>query len=65
MRGDAGETIPDGRAPFTLIFRGPKSPWAPESLWTLTAPDGAMRELYLSPIQTFGADHQDYQAVFN
>jgi hypothetical protein len=53
------------RAPFTLVFRGPKSPWAPENMWALKGPDGAVHELYIAPIHTPNPNCQDYQAVFN
>jgi len=53
------------RAPFTLIFRGPASPWAPEQLWSLKAPDGVTHEIHIAPIHTPAPDRQDYQAVFN
>jgi len=53
------------RAPFTLVFRGPKSPWAPENMWMLKGPDGAAHELYIAPIHTPEPGWQDYQAVFN
>ena len=53
------------RTPFTLIFRGPATPWAPEKIWPLRAPDGTVREIYISPIHTPASDRQDYQAVFN
>jgi hypothetical protein len=54
-----------GRTPFSLIFRGPKSPWAPENLWPVKGPDGTMHEIYIAPIHTPSPDCQDYQAVFN
>ena len=60
------EAAPEGqRAPFSLIFRGPKSPWAPENLWPVKGPDGTVHEIYIAPIHTPSPDWQDYQAVFN
>lgn len=50
---------------FNLIFRGPKTPWAPEALWALKAADGTVYEIYVAPIHTPDPDRQDYQAVFN
>ena len=53
------------RAPFTLLFRGPKAPWAPENLWSVKGPDGVVHDIYIAPIHTPSPDCQDYQAVFN
>jgi hypothetical protein len=53
------------RAPFSLIFRGPKTPWAPEALWALKATNGTVYEFHMAPIHTPHPDQQDYQAVFN
>jgi len=64
--GVEAHEAPEGeRAPFTLVFRGPKSPWAQESLWPVKGPDGAVHEIYIAPIHTPSPDCQDYQAVFN
>ena len=53
------------RQPFILIFCGPPGDVLTEGLCTLSVEDGRRFELYLIPIQTPGADRQDYQAVFN
>lgn len=54
-----------GRAPFSLLFQGPKSPWAQESLWSIRGPDGTVHAIHIAPIHTPSPDRQDYQAVFN
>lgn len=54
------------RNPFTLIFRGPKpGQVVAEGLHPFRTEDGAAGVLYLMPIHTPAADHQDYQCIFN
>jgi hypothetical protein len=53
------------RVPFTLVFEGPAGDILPADFHRATVQDGPAFELYISPIHTPAADHQDYQAVFN
>jgi uncharacterized protein DUF6916 len=53
------------RAPFSLLFSGPPRDVLPEGLYDVTAQDGPSFSLYITPIQTFDQNRQDYQAVFN
>lgn len=53
------------RAPFNLIFEGPRHDVLPEGLRRLIADNDAAYDLYLIPIRTIEADRQNYQAAFN
>ncbi|MEJ0015853.1 MAG: hypothetical protein WDN25_04695 [Acetobacteraceae bacterium] len=53
------------RAPFTLIFEGPRGNLLAEGFWTATLDDGSSFEFYIMPIHTSAADRHEYQAVFN
>jgi hypothetical protein len=53
------------RVPFTLVFEGPSGEILPPGFYHATEHDGAVFELYVTPIHTPVRDHQDYQAVFN
>jgi hypothetical protein len=57
------ENLP--RLPFTLLFSGGKQNVLPEGLYEFEVNEGPMVEVYVSPIQTFAHDRQDYQGVFN
>lgn len=65
VKVEVGQGAADQRVPFSLIFAGPKSPWAPENIWAMRAPDGVVYDIYIAPIHTPNPDRQDYQAVFN
>lgn len=54
-----------GRAPFSLILRGPPGAIVPEGFYRFTADGRQDFELYMMPIQTASREHQDYQIVFN
>jgi hypothetical protein len=53
------------RAPFTLLFSGARGDVLPEGLYEFVMGDGTDFALFISPIQTFDSERQDYQAVFN
>ena len=53
------------RKPFSLIFRGPRTPVLPEGLYPIEIVDGPTVTLYVIPILTTARDHQDYLVVFN
>jgi hypothetical protein len=53
------------RAPFTLLFRGPPGDILPDGTYDVAVQGGPAFTIFISPIQTFSRDHQDYQAVFN
>ena len=57
------ESLP--RAPFTLLFSGIPGDVLPEGLYDAVVEDGPEFPIFISPIQTFERDRQDYQAVFN
>lgn len=62
-RGTLPADLP--RAPFTLIFTGPKgATFLTEGLYRCAIGDRASFDLHVAPIHTFAADRQDYQAVF-
>jgi hypothetical protein len=48
-----------------LIFAGSAGDILPQGHHRITAPDGAVFELHITPIHTPTRDRQDYQAVFN
>ncbi len=53
------------RAPFTLLFRGPPGDVLPDGIYEVAVDGGPDFTIFISPIQTFAREHQDYQAVFN
>jgi hypothetical protein len=53
------------RAPFNLVFQGPRHDLLAEGLRRMAAVDGPAFELYLMPVSTPEPDRQDYQAAFN
>ena len=53
------------RKPFALILRGPRQPVLPEGSHRLAISGGPTLTLYVIPIFTAAANHQDYQIVFN
>jgi Domain of unknown function (DUF6916) len=53
------------RQPFTLILAGPPGDVLREGFHTLEIDGGSAFDLYVIPVQTFAADRQDYQVVFN
>jgi hypothetical protein len=55
--------MPERRAPFSLIFHGPLSPFAPQATWPLGHPELEGLELFLVPIGPEG-EVMRYQAVF-
>ena len=54
---------PGHRAPFSLIFHGPLTPFAPQATWPIEHPDLEGLELFLVPIGPEG-EAMGYQAVF-
>jgi hypothetical protein len=54
---------PGGRAPFSLIFHGPASPYAPQGTWALEHAELEGLALFLVPLGPAG-DVMRYQAVF-
>lgn len=54
---------PGQRAPFSLIFHGPASPFAPQGTWAMEHPDLEGLHLFLVPLGPEG-DVMRYQAVF-
>ena len=58
-----GYGVPGKRAPFSLIFHGPKSPYAPQGTWPLAHPELEGLHLFLVPLGPAG-DVMRYQAVF-
>ena len=67
QRVDSDRAAPAGmRKPFILVFTGPPGPgYMREGLLECLIEDGQPFQIYVSPVQTFAADHQEYQAVFN
>jgi hypothetical protein len=65
--GETGAPPPSGwtRAPFVVIFRGPKTPVMPEGLYECEIDGGPTHALYVAPVDTRLPDYQDYQAAFN
>ncbi len=57
--------VAEGRAPFTLIFQGPRDNIMSEGLRVATPEGGPSFEFYIMPIHTPASDRQEYQAVFN
>jgi hypothetical protein len=55
--------VPGRRAPFSLIFHGPLSPFAPQGTWPVDHPELEGLQLFLVPIGPEG-DAMRYQAVF-
>ena len=59
-----GYGVPGRRAPFSLIFHGPVSPYAPQGTWRLDHPELEGLELFLVPLgPNDGA--MRYQAIFS
>ena len=50
--------------PFSLLFRGARSPILPQSIYDLTHPDLGTLKIFLVPVQPSG-DGADYEAIFN
>jgi hypothetical protein len=51
------------REPFSLLFRGPRSPWAPQGSYRLEHEQLGTLELFLVPLGP-DADGMRYEAVF-
>ena len=52
------------RMPFSLLFRGPRSPVLPQRIYALEDPGLGRLEIFLVPIGTDG-DGVRYEAIFN
>jgi hypothetical protein len=50
--------------PFSLLFRGPRSPILPQSIYDLVHPALGTLKIFLVPVQPSG-DGAEYEAVFN
>lgn len=59
-----GYGVPGRRAPFSLIFHGPASPYAPQGTWRLKHAELEALDLFLVPLGPEG-DLMRYQAVFS
>jgi hypothetical protein len=55
---------PGRPAPFSLIFHGPVSPYAPQGTWAVDHPELDDLRLFLVPLGPEG-DVMRYQAVFS
>jgi hypothetical protein len=55
---------PPRRAPFSLLFRGPITPWVPQGIYRLENEKRGALEFFLVPI---GPDEKGmrYEAIFN
>ena len=54
---------PGGRKPFSLIFHGPRSPYAPQGTWQVEHAELGALDLFLVPLGPEG-EVMRYQAVF-
>jgi len=59
-RGDE----PPRRAPFSLVFRGPREPWFPQRIYKVEHERMGSFGLFLVPIGP-DADGMRYEAIFN
>lgn len=50
--------------PFSLLFRGPRQPILPQSIYDLAHPDLGTLKIFLVPVQPSG-DGAEYEAIFN
>lgn len=57
-------SIAGGRAPFSLLFRGPAAPALPQQIFRLAHPALPALDVFLVPIEA-RADGVRYEAVFN
>jgi hypothetical protein len=57
-------TAPGRRPPFSLLFRGPRSPVLPQSIYPLVHPSFGRLEIFLVPVGE-DADGVTYEAIFN
>ncbi len=62
--GDAGEGVPGGREPFSLIFSGPLQPVLRQAIHTLVHPALGRLEIFLVPIGPADGAMR-YQAIFS
>ena len=53
-----------GRAPFSLLFRGPKEPILPQRIYPLENEALGRLEIFLVPVGA-NADGVQYEAIFN
>ncbi len=53
-----------GRAPFILIFHGPRENVLAQGTYQITAEDGTRFAFHITPIHTVAPDRQEYQAIF-
>ena len=60
----AGAGAGPRKAPFSLLFRGPKQPVLPQRIWALENEALGRLEIFLVPIGP-DADGMRYEAVFN
>jgi hypothetical protein len=54
---------PGGRQPFRLLFRGPRDPLLPQSIYRLEHAELAALEIFIVPVGR-GADSTTYEAIF-
>ena len=50
--------------PFSLLFRGPRQPILPQSIYDLVHPELGTLKIFLVPVQPSG-DGAEYEAIFN
>jgi hypothetical protein len=54
---------PGGRQPFRLLFRGPRDPLLPQSIYRLAHSELDPMEIFIVPIAR-DAEHTSYEAIF-
>jgi hypothetical protein len=59
-----GQPPPARRRPFSLVFRGPRQPWLPQSTYRLEHDAMGAFDLFLVPIAA-DAQGATYESVFN
>ena len=59
-----GNEAASRRSPFSLLFRGPRSPVLPQHIYALDHPELGRLEIFLVPVRE-DRDGVEYEAIFN
>jgi hypothetical protein len=64
VAGTGDPARPDGRVPFSLLFRGPAAPILPQRIYRLEHARLGALDLFLVPLEPDAAGAR-YEAIFN
>ena len=56
--------VSSGRQPFSLLFRGPRTPRLPQAMYDFDHPRHGLQSIFIVPVAD-NADGRNYEAVFS